>query len=135
MPSFDLTQMAVLAAISPAKAKNWTSERPFTIRASAHRASGRGSLNLYSIEDVYLMALASEFSKLGFAAKAIGKLVEKVQVKFKSLAECSSLTVWRTGETFRLAEGHDRPAKATLWVTVRTGELVQAVDQRAEKLD
>ena len=75
MPAFDLNAMAKLVGIKVTKAKNWTVGRPFTIPASAYQASGRGSINLYSIDDVYLMAVANEFSKAGFAAKAIGKLV------------------------------------------------------------
>ena len=136
MKAFDLIEMATLADIAPTKAKNWVNGRPFTIKASIREAAGRGSSNLYSIEDVYVMALASEFSKAGFAAAAIGKLLEAVQAKFASLAECSSLTVWRpaAGGAFRLEEGRDRPSNAILWMTVYVRELVQDVDKRAERL-
>ena len=34
------------------------------------QASGKGKTNVYSLEDVYLMALAEEFSRAGFAASA-----------------------------------------------------------------
>jgi hypothetical protein len=132
MQAFDLIEMAALAGVNPAKAKNWTNNRPFTIGASIRSGAGRGSVNLYSIEDVYLMALAGEFSKAGFAAMAIGKLVEAVQAKFDSLAGVSSLTVWRpkAGGPFRLSEGRDKPPDATLWVTVSVRELVQGVDRK-----
>lgn len=136
MQSFDLNQMAALAGIGYAKAKNWTVGRPFTIRASAYQASGRGSMNLYTIEDVYLMALAQEFSGLGFAAVAIGKLVEAVQAKFPKLAEVPRLTVWRpkAAGVFKVAEGQEKPTEMYLWVTVNVRELVQRVDTKAKKL-
>ena len=73
MQAFDLTEIARLVGITSSIAKNWTVERPSTIPASADQASGRGSINLYSIDDVYLMAVDYEFSKVGFAANAIGR--------------------------------------------------------------
>src|SRR6266851_10094465 len=93
MHFFELSDITKILSMSPIKAKNWTAGRPFKIPASIRTATGTGSRNLYSIEDVYLMGLANEFSKAGFAAKAIGKLLEAVDAK--RLAEMDWLTVWR----------------------------------------
>src|SRR5256886_17257716 len=87
--------MTTLLGMPQTKEKNWTAGRPFKMPASVRTATGTGSRNLYSIEDVYLMALANEFSKAGFAAKAIGRLLEAVDAK--RLAEVGWLTVWRAG--------------------------------------
>jgi DNA-binding transcriptional MerR regulator len=119
-----------------ATAKNWTADRPFTIPASAYQASGRGSINLYSIDDVYLMAVAHEFSKAGFAAKAIGKLVEAVQAKYPSLGEAPALAAWRpkAGSKFEIREANNRPPDSVLWITISTPSIVEAVNERAERL-
>src|SRR6476620_10168250 len=108
MPAFDLNAMAKLVGIKVTKAKNWTVGRPFTIPASAYEASGRGSINLYSIDDVYLMAVAHEFSKAGFAAKAIGKLVDAVKARYPNLAGVPVLTVSRpkVGGKFEIGEAN-----------------------------
>ena len=136
MQAFDLTEMAGLVGMSPATAKNWTVGRPFTISASAYQASGRGSINLYSLDDVYLMAVAHEFSKAGFAAKAIGKLVESVQAKFPNLGDTPALAVWRPkpGGKFEIHEATTRPPDAVLWITLNTPGIVEAINERAEKL-
>lgn len=135
MPAFDLNTMAKLVGMTPARAKNWTVGRPFTIPASAYQASGRGSINLYSIDDVYLMAVAHEFSKAGFAANAIGKLVEAIRAKYPSLGEAPAITVWRpkAGGKFEILEAGNRAPDATLWMTVNTPSIVRGVNERAEK--
>lgn len=134
MQAFDLTDMAKLIDMTFAKAKNWTVGRPFTIPASAYQATGRGSINLYSLEDVYLMAVANEFSKVGFAAAAIGKLVEALRVKYPSLGAAPLLTVWRpkAGGKFEIAE--DQNELTAVRVLVDVPKIVQAINQSAEKL-
>jgi DNA-binding transcriptional MerR regulator len=136
MRAFDLTEMARLVGMTPAKAKNWTVGRPFTIAASAYQASGRGSINLYSIEDVYLMAVAHEFSKAGFAAKAIGKLVESLRARYPSLEAAPALTVWRpkAGGKFEIAESGKVPIETALRIIVDAPSIVQSVNERAERL-
>jgi hypothetical protein len=134
MQAFDLTDMAKVVGMTFAKAKNWTVGRPFTIPASAYQATGRGSINLYSLEDVYLMAVANEFSKAGFAAAAIGKLVDVLRVKYPSLGAAPVLTVWRpkAGGRFEIAETPHEPA--TLQVVIDMPKIAKAVNQNAEKL-
>src|SRR5258708_1981207 len=102
MKIFELSEMTELLKMPLTKPRNWPIGRPLTIPASAHAATGSGSRNLYSIEDVYLMGLANEFSKAGFAAKAIGRLLEEVDAK--RLAEMDWLTVWRAG-TLKFHQG------------------------------
>jgi hypothetical protein len=133
MQAFDLSEMTALIGMTSAKAKNWTVGRPFTIRASAYQATGRGSINLYSIDDVYLMAVANEFSKTGFAANAIGKLVKAMQAKFPSLGGAPVLLVWRprAGGKFEIAE---KPGEADLLVTLNMPKIVETINERAEKL-
>jgi hypothetical protein len=136
MQAFDLVEMAGLVGMKSAKVKNWTVGRPFTIHPSAYQASGRGSINLYSIQDVYLMAVAGEFSKAGFAAVAIGKLVEVLQTKFPDLGAAPMLTVWRrqAGGKFEITEDRHHPAEASLWITLNTPNIVKTIDQKVEKM-
>lgn len=135
MQAFDLTELTRLVGMTPSTAKNWTVGRPFAIGASAYQASGRGSINLYSIDDVYLMAVANEFSKAGFSAKAIGRLVESVQAKYPSLGEAPALTVWRLkpAGSFEIREADTRAPEAGLWITINTPSIVRAINERAAK--
>jgi hypothetical protein len=136
MRSFDLIEMTRLVGMKFAKVKNWTVDRPFTIHPSAYQASGRGSMNLYSIQDVYLMAVAGEFSKAGFAAVAIGKLVKALQAKFPDLGAAPVLMAWRpkAGGEFEITEANDAPPDAALRVIVDAPRIVEGVNRRAEKL-
>jgi len=135
MQAFDLTEMAGLVGMSPATAKNWTVGRPFTISASAYQASGRGSINLYSLDDVYLMAVAHEFSKAGFAANAIGKLVDSLRAKYPSLGDAPALAVWRAkaGGKFEIREATAGSPDGVVWITISTPGIVEAINERAAK--
>jgi len=135
MHVFELSEMTTLLGMSQIKAKNWTAGRPFKMPASVRTATGTGSRNLYSIEDAYLMGLANEFSKAGFAAKAIGRLLEAVEAK--QLAEIDWLTVWRAGtlKKFHLREGKAQPPEGVLlWQTVNVGALVKGIDKAVERM-
>ena len=109
MKIFELSEMAEVLGMPLTKARNWTIGRPLMIPASIRSSTGTGSRNLYSIEDVYLMGLANEFSKAGFAAMAIGRLL--TEIKADRLAEMEWLTVWRAGtlKKFHLREGKVQP--------------------------
>src|SRR3989454_4731126 len=121
MEIFELAEMAKVLGMPLTKARNWTIGRPLSIPASIRTATGTGSRNLYSIEDVYLMGLANEFSKAGFAAKAIGRLLEAVDAK--RLAEIDWLTVWRAGaleKVYPRGGGGEPPGGGRSWETGTT---------------
>jgi hypothetical protein len=135
---FQLPEMADILDIDLAKAKNWTNGRTgLTLKPSIRESTGTGKSDLYSLEDLYLMALANEFSKAGLAAKAIGKLIEAIKSKFDSISDISWLTIWRpeAGGNFRLAEGRDRPPKAILWMALSVRELLRGVEEKLEVKD
>ena len=65
-----LPEMADILDIEIAKAKNWTNGRTgLIIKPSIRESTGTGKSDLYSLEDLYLMALANEFSKGGFRSQ------------------------------------------------------------------
>jgi DNA-binding transcriptional MerR regulator len=134
MHVFELSEMAALLGMSQVKAKNWTAGRPFKIPASERTATGTGSRNLYSIEDVYLMGLANEFSKAGFAAKAIGRLLTEIDAQ--RLAQMAWLTVWRAGSLkFHVREGKGQPPEGVLlYHRVNVGAMVKGIDKEVEGL-
>jgi len=135
---FQLPEMADILGVEIAKAKNWTNGRTgLIIKPSIRESTGTGKSDLYSLEDLYLMALANEFSKAGLAAKAIGKLIEAIKSKFDSISDSSWLTIWRpeAGGNFRLAEGRDRPPKAILWMALSVRELLRGVEEKLEAKD
>ena len=130
MQAFDLTETARLVGMKFAKAKNWTVGLPLTIHASAYQATGRGSMNLYSIEDVYLMAVANEFSKTGFAAAAIGKLAESLRAKYPDLSQAPVLTVWRpkAGGKFEINDSSKGP-QASIWMRLDAPRICNEINQ------
>lgn len=134
MEIFELPEMAEVLGMPLTKARNWTIGRPLTIPASVRKATGTGTRNLYNIEDVYLMGLANEFSKAGFAAMAIGRLLKEVDPT--KLAKMDWLTVWRAGTLkFHLREGKAQPPEGVLlWHTLNVGGMVKGIDKAVERM-
>lgn len=118
--------------MSAAKAKNWVSGRPFKLKPSIRTATGHGSRNLYSLEDVWLMGVANELSKAGMAANAIGKLVGAVRAKLPhGLASVDALFISRGKKgTYRIETREDRlPADTVVRIVIDVRRLRDRVDR------
>lgn len=133
---FELGEITKILDMSPAKAKNWTVGRPFKLEPSIKTASGQGSRNLYSLEDVYLMGVANELSGTGMAAKAIGRFVEGLKKRFPNgLAEVETLFVSRKNLVYRFETKEDRlPTEAVVTLRVDVKGLRERVDRAVDKL-
>jgi hypothetical protein len=132
MEIFELGEIAKVLGMSITKVKNWTIGRPLTIEASIRTATGHGSRNLFSLEDVYLMAVANELSRAGMAAAAIGKVLVALKAKFPyGLAQAGTLYVTR-GErlAYRIETRQDRiPANAVVRIVVDVPALRTGIDE------
>jgi hypothetical protein len=136
MRVFELPEMAEILDLDLAKAKNWTNGRTgLVIRPSVRPAGGTGKSGLYSPEDLYLMAVAREFSRAGFAANAIGKLAEAVIPRLKKPIRTDAVwTIWRLKPAgpFHIEEGQSRPTKGLFWHTLEVGPLLKSVDDEVQ---
>ena len=97
---------------------------------------GTGSRNLYSLDDVYLMGIAYECSKVGMAAKAIGKLIDAVRMKFPAgLRGIGMLYAWRGPKlTYRIEAREDRlPADTLVRIAIDLRRLRDRVDREIAK--
>jgi hypothetical protein len=98
---------------------------------------GTGSRNLYSLDDVYLMAMAYECSKTGMAAKAIGKLIDAVRMKFPAgLCGVHVLYACRgPKQTYRIEIREDRlDADTVVRIAINVRALRATVDREVRKL-
>ena len=136
MNFFSIGQMTGLVGMDADKVKNWMAGKPFSFKPSAQSASGKGSRNIYSRQDLYVLAVANEFSKAGFAGKAIGRLLEAIRPRLAALPRNAVLTVWRVtpGGPFRLSVGNTKPPGVTLRHVFEVGALLQWIDDRIEQL-
>ena len=137
MEVFELGEIAKILGMPITTVKNWTIGRPFTIEPSIKTASGHGSRNLFSLEDVYLMGLANELSKAGMAAKAIGKLVEAVKAKFPNgPGGVDAMFVSRAPKlTYRIETREDRlPAEVVVRIVIDVQGLLTRIDREVAKL-
>lgn len=137
LQTFEFREMIDVLAMSPSRAKNWTVGRPFKLEPSIRTASGQGSRNLYSLEDVYLMGVANELSHVGMAAAAIGELVAALKGRFPDgLAGVDTLYVARGPNlTYRIETREDRlPTQSVIRFTIKIGKLRDQIDQRVRKL-
>ena len=134
---FELLEMEKLLGLKPGRAKNWTNGRTgILIEPSVRKASGTGSRNIYSLHDLYLMGIAEEFSKAGFAAKAIGRLLESARPMLGEVDRNTAWTVYRRRGAghFHIEKGRSRPEGVMLYHTFEIGSLLRAIDSAVEKL-
>jgi len=128
-----LPQMTKILGVSLATAKNWTNGRTgLTIEPSIRKASGTGMSNLYSIEDLYLMAIARELSKIGFAAKAIGELLNAARPKVAKAQGPGAvwiITRARAAGPFRIEPERADLSGGTLSLRLEVGSLLRSVDE------
>jgi DNA-binding transcriptional MerR regulator len=136
MEFFSIGQMTEIVGMNADKVKNWMAGHPFAFKPSAQAASGKGSRNIYNRNDLYLLGVANEFSKAGFAGKAIGRLLDAVRPRLATLPRTAVLTVWRVtpGGPFHLDAGTNKPAGVTLWHMFEVGALLQRIDERIDRL-
>lgn len=78
-PIFELDEVATIVGMPKSLAKNWTIGRPLKITPSVRTALGKGSRNLYGLEDVLKMALAYEMSEAGLNAKLIQRVLVQLE--------------------------------------------------------
>lgn len=134
---FELPQLAAILSLDLTKAKNWTNGRTkLVIEPSIQKAAGTGTRNLFSLEDLYLMGVAREFSKAGFAAQAIGRLIEAMRQEVASYDRNTVVTCWRVklGGPFHLAKTRTKPdQRATLWHVFEIGELLKEIDESVNR--
>jgi hypothetical protein len=132
MDIFELGEIAKILGMPLTKVKNWTIGRPLKIEASVKTASGQGSRNLFSMEDVYLIGLANELSKAGLAAKAIGKLIEAVRMKLPNgLGGVDTLYVSRGPKLgYRIETRENRvPEDAIVRITINMSSLRDRIEK------
>jgi hypothetical protein len=68
---FTLGEVSEILRAPKTRIKNWTIGRPLKIIPTVRIAEGKGSRNLYSVTDVYAIALANRLSEDGFTMTAI----------------------------------------------------------------
>jgi DNA-binding transcriptional MerR regulator len=97
---FELADIAGILGIEKSCAKSWTIGRPFSVRPSIRAASGKGSRNLFSRNDVYRFALVKRLNEAGAPVAAIKTMLEKLE------PDLTGDTVWRAGSYARSTPIH-----------------------------
>jgi hypothetical protein len=76
---FELAQVAAFVGAPESRVKNWTIGRPFRIRPTIREAAGTGRSNLYSREDLCLIALVNRLSEGGLAPPLIQDFLDYLE--------------------------------------------------------
>ena len=79
MTVFELSEVADLLDLPTSTVKNWTIGRPLSIKPSIRASRGKGSRNLYSREDVYLLALAVQLTRDGFDLTTVKRVLKELK--------------------------------------------------------
>jgi hypothetical protein len=75
---FTLAEVAELLRAPKTRIKNWTIGRPLKIVPRILAGQGKGSRNLYSLEDVYVFALVDRLHRDGLSNEAIRHVLDGV---------------------------------------------------------
>jgi DNA-binding transcriptional MerR regulator len=75
---FTVAEVAEIVQVSKSRIKNWTIGRPLKIVPKVRAYRGKGSRNLYSLQDVYLFALVTQLHDDGLSTKLIEYILEGV---------------------------------------------------------
>jgi len=78
MEIFEISSVARILMVKPSRIKNWTIGRPFAVKPTIQTAKGKGSRNLYSVEDVNMFALINQLLKDGISARTIKLLLKMI---------------------------------------------------------
>lgn len=105
---FELSEVAELLHLPASRVKNWTIGRPLTITPSVRPASGTGSRNLYSTDDVYLFALAEDLNEFGLVPRITQQVLDRARGK---VAQEMALFIAGTVEKPRIELHRVEPCK------------------------
>ncbi len=96
---FTLGEVAKVLSVPSSRIKNWTIGRPFHVAPSIVTGRGKGSRNLYSLEDVYFFALLNRLDGDGLSTDLIGWVVtdERVRTRLDS-PKCRFFIVRSSGK-------------------------------------
>ena len=83
---FTLGEVAKVLSVPSSRIKNWTIGRPFHVAPSIVTGRGKGSRNLYSLEDVYFFALLNRLDGDGLSTDLIGWVVTDERVRTRLTA-------------------------------------------------
>jgi hypothetical protein len=76
---FELSEVADLLQLPISTVKNWTIGRPLSIKPSLRASQGKGSRNLYSREDLLVLALAAQLNRDGFTPSTLQKVLRELK--------------------------------------------------------
>src|SRR5436309_4088844 len=104
MEVFTIGEIATILQVPLSRLKNWTVGRPFKIIPRIMAATGKGSRNLFSLEDVYVFALVNQLHTDGLSHKLIPEVLEDVFLTPK-LGPVRFMSLTRTGDKWRAKFG------------------------------
>jgi hypothetical protein len=123
---FTIGTMTEVLGMDPDKVKNWMKGKPFLFKPSLQGAGGKGTRNLYNKQDFYLLGIAHELSKAGFAGVAIGKALDAIRPRIAKMDHKTVMALWRQpGGAFRVGPA---PAGSVVSHTFRVGTVLKRID-------
>jgi hypothetical protein len=86
MEIFELSSVARILKVPSSRIKNWSIGRPFKVRPAVRAARGKGSRNLYNLDNVMQLALISQFTENGLTPRVIEHVLRLIpKDSFQSL--------------------------------------------------
>ena len=102
---FNLAALSEIAGVPRTLAQNWTTGRPLWVKPSVFVAEGRGTQNLFSIEDAYVLAALYELKQDGISTEHIAMAYQAMNDTYKPHGAKSLISHDYLGATFDDQDG------------------------------
>jgi len=103
---YELADVARFLGIDKSRLKNWTIGRPFKVRPSVRSASGKGTRNLFCVDDLYAFAVIQHLNDAGVPILAIQGLLDKHDGDY-FWKDQSWILISRRGDHFVYEDPHE----------------------------
>jgi hypothetical protein len=117
MEIFELSSVARILKVPSSRIKNWSIGRPFRVIPALRAARGKGSRNLYNLENVRQLALISQLTDNGLTPRVIEhvlKLIPKESFQILSLEQHPWWIINIDGKKISLDQVDEEAARSTL---------------------
>ena len=81
-PALTLSEVVKLTGLPKTQVQNWTSGRPYSVFPSIAAGGGKGSRQLFAIEDVYFLCFLNELREQGLSVAGMNRVIDYFQIRF-----------------------------------------------------
>ncbi len=139
----ELREAAHALDVNPSRIQQWLAGRSLKVRPSVQRAKHTGIRNVFSVQDLYLMGVATELLDIGVPAPKVQKLI--LSLTPREIPSLKAIILLRDPEWdmlrvkgvplhVKLAEVWLKRKKVVTTIVVDVGRLMEKINSRLREV-